>query len=76
MGVFSIFDVFSKVVSSSNSPKKLDARPSKGFTRFLKNCDKASKRSAAALKRETRKFGGNPLPWEPGGSEFFSKLPD
>jgi hypothetical protein len=34
----------------------------------------AFERGEKHLLKERKKFGGTPLPWEPGGEEFFEKV--
>jgi hypothetical protein len=49
--------------------------PSKKLLKFQKECDQAVIRSRKISRSEKLKFGGNPLPWEPGGEEYFNKIP-
>lgn len=63
-------DIFGRENASKNFEP---SPPSRGLQQFLKNCDRATTRSAWILKKERRRFGGNPLPEEPGGEEYFGE---
>jgi len=64
-----------RVLNVDKSPEVLEANPpSHALVRFWKNCDSALKRSNWVLNKESRRYGGNPLPWEPGGEQHFDRV--
>ena len=69
-----VSDVLSAILNIENSSEVLKpSEPSKGLKKFSRDHDRALKMSKRIAKNEKRKFGGNPLPWEPGGEKYFKR---
>jgi hypothetical protein len=58
-------DVPVEELKSTNAPQD------EASERFSRNHEAFLAKSAQAIEEETEKYGGNPLPWEPGGEKYF-----
>lgn len=68
-------DVFLAVLDIEDSDEILELEsPSESLARFSKNLTRIHDSGFKMLKKEKSRFGGNPLPWEPGGEVYFDKI--
>lgn len=58
---------------TSPAPKTItiDKETKKVLRSYGNYYKKAVKNGEIFLKKSTKKYGGNPLPWEPGGDSYF-----